>query len=273
MILFCTKIFRAENHIVLAIISAIFVLASPQEQFIEHALTRSLAILIGIATANIINLLIAPPHYRKTLENKLIKLNTMAVQRFSDCLNRYIHLNLPSEGEINRLNYEFYELYEDAERLYDLYRDEWHVPIKQRDPGKKTAEEKMFKEYLNYNRGLWQRSQDILFLAQERKTRREVANDPAVSCEFNHIFEMLYNVMFNATSYNLELQKKIRGEQAEIYPEPRVWSKLNGLLNEWQEKHPPTSYYMLALMEVSVITYNIRWFAKESTRLLNCSYK
>jgi len=272
VILFCTKVFKAKTHIVLAIISAIFILASPQEQFLEHALVRSLAILIGIVTANLINLTISPPRYRKTLESKVIKLNNLAVHSFADSLNRYLHLNVPTEEERNKSNHEFFKLLEEAEHLFDLYRDEWNVPVFNREPERKTAEEKLFKEYLNYNRGLWQRSQDLLFLAEERKMRREDANDPEISCEFNHIFEMLFNVMFNATTYNLELQKKIRGEQAQIYPEPRVWSKLNALLNEWQGKNPPTSYYILALMEVSVITYNIRWFAKESTRLLNESF-
>ncbi|NLI92329.1 MAG: aromatic acid exporter family protein [Peptococcaceae bacterium] len=271
VILICTRVYQAQNHIVLAIISAIFILASPQVQFLDHALVRSLAILIGIVTANIINLAISPPRYRKTLESKLIKLNNLVVQRFSESLNRYLHLNVPTEEEINRNQQEFLALYEEAERLYDLYRDEWNVPAGNRNITQKTGEEKFLKEYLNYNRGLWQRSQDLLFLAGERKMRREEANDPKISCEFNHIFEMLLNVMFNATTYNLELQKKIRGEQAAIYPEPRVWSKLHDLLNQWQEKNPPTSYYMHALMEVSIITYNIRWFAKESTRLLSYS--
>jgi len=269
VILFCTKVFKAPNQIVLAIISSIFILASPQEQFLEHAMVRSLAILIGIVTANIINLTIAPPRYGKTLEGKLLKLNNMAVQGFSDSLNRYLYLNLPLEEETRRSNHEFYRLFEEAEHFYDLYRDEWKVPVRNRDPGKKTEEEKLFKEYLRYNRGLWQRSQDLLFLAGERKMRRNEADDPVISCEFNRIFEMLFNVMFNATSYNLELQKKIKGEEAAIYPEPRVWSKLNDFLNQWQEKNPSTNYYMHALMELSVITYNVRWFAKESTRLLN----
>jgi uncharacterized membrane protein YgaE (UPF0421/DUF939 family) len=269
VILFCTKIYRTQNQIVLAIISAIFILASPEVQFLNHALIRSEAILIGIVTANIINLAIAPPRYRKTLENKLIKLNNLVVQKFTESLNRYLHLNIPSVEEMDRDNHEFLHLLEETERFFDLYRDEWKVVVGSRDDEKRTTEERFLKEYLNYNKGLWQRSQDLLFLAGERKMRREEANDPQVSCEFNHIFEMLLNVMFNATTYNLELQKKIRGEDAQIYPEPRVWSKLNDFLNKWQEKNPSTSYYMHALMEVSIITYNVRWFAKEAARLLS----
>lgn len=271
VIIFCTKVIKAKKQIVLAIISAIFVLASPQDQFIDHALVRSLAILIGIVTANVINFVIAPPHYKKVLVGRLIELNNLAVQSFTDSVNRYLHLNLPVLEEVEKNNQEFLKLLAETEKLFQLYRDEWNIPLlsltnKESDV---ETEEQLFKEYLNYNRGLWQRSQDLLFLAEERKTRREEANDPAISCEFNHIFEMLFNVIFNATSYNQELQKKIKGEQAVVYPEPRVWSKLNKIFNEWQEKNSPTLFYMHALNEVSIITYNIRWFAKESARLLN----
>jgi uncharacterized membrane protein YgaE (UPF0421/DUF939 family) len=269
VILFCTKVFKAKNHIVLAIISAIFILASPQDQFLEHALVRSVAIIIGIITANVINFTMAPPHYQRTLVKKLIKLNNLAVQRFTDSLNRYLHLNIPEAEEREKANKDFIHLYEEAENLFDLYRDEWNFNVGSKSSGIKSVEERLYKEYLTYNRGLWQRAEDLLTLAEERRIRREEANDPSISCEFNRIFEMLFNVVFNATSYNQELQKKIRGEEAVIYPEPRVWSKLNRIFNEWQDKNPSTLFYMHALNEVAVITYNIRWFANEAIRLLN----
>ncbi|NLP45149.1 MAG: hypothetical protein GX351_11060 [Peptococcaceae bacterium] len=271
VILFCTKVFKAKNQIVLAIISAIFVLASPQDQFLEQAVSRSLAIMIGIVTANVINFTIAPPHYEKKLVDKLIELNNMAVQGFTDSVNRYLHLNTPQPEELEKVNKDFYNLFRETEKLLRLYRDQWELslPIWHKSTEDKETTEHFYMEYLSYSRGLWQRAQDILYLAEERKIRRAEADDPTVSCEFNHIFEMLFNVIFNATSYNQELQKKIKGEVAQIYPEPRVWSKLNRIFNEWQEKHEPTLFYMHALNEISVITYNIRWFAKESARLLN----
>lgn len=276
VIVFCTRVFKAKKQIVLAVISAIFVLASPQDQFLEHALVRSLAILIGIVTANIINFTIAPPRYQKVLINKMIELNNYVVQGFTSAVNRYIHLNVPTQEELDKYNQEYVVLLKETEKIYNLYRDEYNLtsPFGGRGSGDNSteeplfAEEQLYKDYLNYNRGLWQRAQDIFFLAEERKIRRAEANEPAISCEFNHIFEMLLNVVFDATNFNQELQNKIKGERAAIYPEPRVWSKLNKIFGQWQDKNPPTPYYMQSLNEVSVITYNIRWFAKESTRLL-----
>lgn len=271
VILFCTKVFQAKNQIVLAIISAIFIIASPQEQFVEHALMRSVAILIGIVTANVINFVIAPPHYRNTLTKKMIELNNIAVHGFTESVNRYLYLNVPTQEEIEKHNSEFDKLYKETERILKLYRDEWELslPLFRKSTDDKVTEEHLYTDYLNYNRGLWQRAQDIIYLAEERKIRREEAHDPTISCEFNHVFEMLTNVIFNATTYNMELQKKIIGEQADIYPDPKVWSKLNKIFNEWQDKNPSDLFFMRALNEVSVITYNIRWFAKESSRLLN----
>ncbi|RJE48107.1 MULTISPECIES: aromatic acid exporter family protein [unclassified Dehalobacter] len=269
LIIIFTTVIKVPNQIVLAVISAIFILASPQEQFLSHAVSRSLAILIGLVTANVINLTIAPPRHQKVLEDKLIELNNFAVRMFVDAVNRYLYLNLASEEEMHKNKAEFNSLFQEAENLYDLYRKEWNVLWFGNNKKNPKARKPLYKEYLNYSRGLWQRSQDLLFLAAERKTRREEANDPAVSPEFEHVFEMLHNVMFSATSYNLQLQKKVKGEEAAQFPELRVWSKLHAILNEWQENMPSTSFYYHALIELSVVTYSIRWFAKESSRLLN----
>ena len=270
VIILCTKVIKAKNQIVLAVISAIFVLASPQEQFIDHAMMRSLAILIGIATANVINFTISPPHYEKVLTQKLIELNNLAVHGFTESVNRYYYLNIPTAEDIKDQNDEFNELYKETEDVFKLYRDEWELslPLLHKTADDKTTQERLYTDYLNYNRELWHRAQDIIYLSEERKIRREEAHDPTITSEFNHVFEMLFNVIFNATTYNLELQKKVMGKEAEIYPEPTVWSKLNTIFNEWQEKNPSDLFFMRALNEVSVITYNIRWFAKESSRLL-----
>jgi len=271
MIIVCTKIFKVKNQIVLAVITSLFILSSPQEQFLTHAIARSLAILVGLGTANAINLIIAPPHYQNVFIDKLVELNNFAVQHFRDSVSRYIYFNASLENDVEKSKTEFDNLYHQAEKLLDLYQNEWNVSVGSRQSSNNSLskEEQLYRDYLNYNKGLWQRSLDLIFLAEERKVRREKANAQAVSCEFNHIFEMQVNVLFNAMNYNSELQKKIRGEEVVIYPEPLVWCKLDKIINEWQESTPSTNFYMHALIEISIITYNIRWFAKESTRMLN----
>jgi len=269
MIIICTKVFKAHAQVVLAVMSAIFILASPQEQFVEHAVTRFLAILIGLVTANAINWAIVPPNYKKALAAKLIELNNFTVQIFSNSVNRYLYLTAANEEENKKNQNEYVRLLDEAEKLFELFHYEPNIHFSNKQKGKDAIGQQLFKEYLNYNQGLWQRAQDLFFLAEERRTRRREADDPAISSEFKRIFEMLLNVMFNATSYNLELQKKIKGEATVTYPQPHVWSKLNEILNLWQENTPSTNFYIHAWLEVSVVTFHIRWFAKESARLLS----
>jgi len=269
MILLCTKLLRAPNQVVLAVMAAILILSSPHDQFISQSASRFLAILIGLTVANIINFTIAPPQYSKLLVEKLSNLNLFTEQAFVDSVNRYLHLTTVPESENIKNQAEFNRLLEEAEELFNLFNYTVNVSIISKKGNKDVAERLLYKEYIKYNQGLWQRSQDLLFLAEERRARRQKANEPPISSEFQNIFEMLLNVVFNATSYNLELRKKIKGEEAIIYPEPHVWSKLNEMLNKWQGKTPSDSFYVHAWLEVSVITYNIRWFAKESTRLLS----
>lgn len=272
LIVFFTKIIKVPNQIVLAVISAIFILASPQGEFLAQATSRSLALLIGLVTANVINLIIAPPTYYRKLQDKLIELNNFSLQRLIDSVNSYQYLDIAAEEEKNKNKGEYARLYKEAESLYDLFGQEWNVTwFGIRKPADKNGpmSKDFYKEYINYSRGIWQRSQDLLFLAEERKIRREEANVQEVSPEFNRIFEMIHHVMFSASSYNQQLQKKVKGEKAAPLPELHVWSKLHEIINEWQESKPDTSFYAHALTELSVVTYSIRWFAKEASRLLN----
>lgn len=269
IILLCTKVTKTPKQIVIGVITAIFILASPQDQFIDHALIRSAAVLIGLIIANIINLTIAPPQHQKYLVDKLIDLNNFCVQAFIKAANCYFYSTPITEEDIEKKESEFNALFAETEKLYHLYSYEWSLGFINRKPKKNIAEQQLYKEYLNYSKGLWLRSKDIIFLAQERNIRREEANNPEISKEWSRIIELLLDVMFNAVGYNMELQNKVRGKKSEIYPQPRVWSKFSKILNEWQETSSTASFYIHVLTEISLITYAIRWFAKESTRLLN----
>lgn len=269
VILICTQLFKTSNLIVMAIITAIFIISSPQDEFIDHAVMRALAIFIGIGIGNIINFTFAQPHYQKPLVNKLIELNEWVVPHFRNAVNIYLTLDIPDEEELNKSQDDFGVLYLDTENLLELFDDEFKLVIGAEKIRKKTKQEQLYREYLNYSRGLWQRSLDIIFLAKERKARREEANEPSVSTEFHQVFVMLEQVIADSEHYNSELFKRLRGEASQKYPEIRVWTRFNQEFAKWQVRNPNTTYYLSAVFEVSVIVFNIRWFAKESSRLLN----
>jgi len=269
VILFCTKVYKTPNLIVMAIITAIFIISSPQDEFTEHAVMRALAIFIGIGIGNIVNFTLAQPHYQKPLVSKLIQLNEWVIPSFSNSVNAYLTLDIPPEEELKNQQDNFSTLYQDAENLLDLFNDEFKLTLGAEKVRKKTKQEQLYRDYLNYNRGIWQRSLDIIFLTQERKARREEFHEPSVSAEFHQVFDMLTQVIAEAEHYNSELLKKLRGEISKPYPELRVWTRFNQQFTKWQERNPNTTYYLSAIFEVSVIVFNIRWFAKESSRLLN----
>src|SRR5690606_27204841 len=57
--------FKMEKTISVAIVTVIAIMESPSEQFIEFASLRFLAILLGILSAFLVNLIFLPPKYEK----------------------------------------------------------------------------------------------------------------------------------------------------------------------------------------------------------------
>lgn len=249
------------------VMAAIFILSSPDAQFIDHALMRSLAIFIGVGVALTVNLTIAPPSYRQPLQRKLFELNTLITDYFNEAVQSFLQLNIPSQNEMEKRQEQVEHLFREVQKLYKLYNyDIGPHTFDQNNLQDKIS--KYFDEYLTYNKGLWQRTRDILFLSHERKERRKEAGDQPISPEFQEILDLLSDAQALFLSYNEELKNKLEGKDAIHLEEPHIWSKLDKILNNWHNQFPSGSYYLHALIEVSLITYKIRWAAKESSRLL-----
>ncbi|MHB8158833.1 MAG: hypothetical protein ACYDEQ_15840, partial [Desulfocucumaceae bacterium] len=80
--------------------------------------------------------------------------------------------------------------------------------------------------------------------------------------------ELLTEALELFSSYNTELSAKLESKNSNHLSEPHIWSKLDKILNNWHNQFPSGSYYLHALIEVSLITYKIRWAAKEAAQLL-----
>ncbi|MFZ7104265.1 MAG: FUSC family protein [Peptococcaceae bacterium] len=261
----CSKVLKWKASISMGVVAAIFILGAPANEFIHHALVRSLAIFIGLGVAILINMLIAPPRYNQIIIGKLLELNTLTSEYFKDSVHSFLTLTLPApELKINT-EAAYQKILADAEKYYELHANEWNIG----DTISNTEQKKLYNDYIHYNKGLWQRSKDILFLAEERIERRKNALEPPISQEFREILDLLLNALQITGHYNEELQRKVKGEKTEILPEPRIWSKLDIIINHWHDHFPSGSFYLHALIEISLVTYKIRWAAKESARLLN----
>jgi len=263
------KYFKWRGGISPGVMASLFILASPSNQFIDHALVRSLAIFIGVGVALLVNLTIAPPRYRQPLKQKLTELNSLTSRYFYEAVQSYLQLNIPSPDEQEERTKTIESLFRESRHLYDLYRFDIG-PHTENPKNKEEKESKYYNEYITYDKGLWQRTRDILFLAQERKDRRAKAGDKPISPEFNEILELLEDALKLYMEHSGNLNEKLEGK--EIIPpveEPRIWRKFNPILAHWYDRLPSDSYYLHALIEVALVIYKIRWAARETVRLLN----
>ncbi|KJS84162.1 MAG: membrane protein [Peptococcaceae bacterium BICA1-8] len=264
IITICTKTLKWNRSIAMGVIAAIFILGAPANEFLQHALLRSLAIFIGLGVALVINAFISPPRYQQVLVGKLIELNLLASRLFTDAVNSFLNLTLPS-AEMKVINEtDYIKVLEETEKYYELYAQEWVLGVVNN-----KSQKHFYNEYIHYNQGLAQRAKDILFLAGERKERRKTAQEPPISPEFIEILDLLMDAVQITSFYNSQLHKKVKGEETAFFPEPRIWSKLEAIINHWHDRFPAGSYYLHALIEIALVTYKIRWNAKEASRLLS----
>jgi uncharacterized membrane protein YgaE (UPF0421/DUF939 family) len=190
------------------IMATIFILASPPEQFINHALVRSLAIFTGVGSALLVNSTIARPQYEEPLRRKLIELNDLIYRSFSRSVQYYLELTLPSTEEFSVLNKDVKILFDQVQHLYDLYRYDFEALNNEYTKSKEREfNNTLFRDYLTFNKGLWQRSKDIFSLAEERLNRRNEAGNLPVSEEFQQIMLLINTGLEHFIHHNKELQK------------------------------------------------------------------
>lgn len=251
------------------VMAAIFILSSPGSEFLQHALTRSIAIFIGVAVALLVNLTIVRPNYREPLLTKLTELNNLIAAYFALGVRSYLHLPAVEPETGDKKVKEIERLFRESQKIYELYLlDLGPLPDEGEPAEKEQTESALFTAYLAFNKGLWQATRDVLFLAEQRRERRLIRGDMPISPEFQEILELLENAMQLFIRCNDELTERLRGKR-DLAPvgELRIWRKLDDIINRWHDRFPSGSYYIHALVEVSILTDKIRWAAKESSRL------
>jgi len=265
LVIYSCNRFNLKSTIAGGVMAAIFILGAPATEFLGHALTRSIAIFIGVGTALVINLTIAPPRYRQPLIEKLIELNTLIDQAYVHAIENYLELRLTDNEQMLTLSVQVENKFREVTSLFDRYRTEG-ISF---SPGRAQEEDThLFTDYLAYNKGLWQRTKDITFLGGERVDRRKEAGDLPISAEFQEILDLLHEAVTLYSTHNHSLQIVLQDRVVDPPEEPHIWRKLDTILNHWHDRFPSGSYYLHALVEVSLIAYKIRWAAKEAVRLI-----
>ena len=268
VILICNRL-KLRGSITGGIVATIFVLDSPPDQFLDQAIIRSIVIFIGVVSGLFVNITLAPPHYEVQLGLKLIELNKFIFRNFKQVIENYVQLTPPKPHALTALEKEIGRLFKEVHDYYGLYKHDLGIT---KDNNNKIDQRKviaqLYNDYLTYNKGLWQRTKDIFFLAEERTKRRKKAGDQPTSEDFQQILHLIDSSLELFSQYNRVLQEKIAGKATMHVEEPHIWSKLDKIINQWHSHNYEGSYHLHALIEVSLITHKIRWAAKESAHLL-----
>ncbi|MFT4416699.1 FUSC family protein [Fredinandcohnia humi] len=110
---------KIEKTIPVAIVTVIAIMESPSEQFFEFASLRFLAILLGILSAFLVNLVFLPPKYEKKLYDKIVE----------QCeeIFKWIRVSTRHASEYNTLRDDIDKIKENLihiDQLYLLYKEE-----------------------------------------------------------------------------------------------------------------------------------------------------
>jgi len=266
LILLCNWI-GWSSGIVMGIVSIIFILDSPRETFLIHALSRSLMIFVGLGVALLINRILAPPRYKSKFLSTLSSLVLLTSNYFLDSLQTFIHAG----------NLTYYEkpdpqeeknLLEDLAILYEHAREEITV-----------EDNPLFLErLLEICRGFIERGESINQMTAQRVKRRRESYSPAELQSITAEFEGILNVL--SVGYE-KLAGRISSLCQEIsekkglvsYEEDIVyWELFDRAIDEWNRKVSGV-FYLRALMEVSVVATELRWAERRTLTLLDMIHK
>ena len=263
VILICLK-FNWKEHILIGIVAAIFVLDAAKVDFLTHALSRSLSVFIGLFVALVVNVLLAPPKYKRPLLESVRKLHQTAVSEFKQAVEEFISLKPPNPmTNEEKLNHE-------ARKLLQYYRDEIHYTNYFK--GNRDRDEKYYEllfSVIEYSTGLLDKAASIREIIPARIERREKAGDLPISHEFQQILSMLEKATNAVERVNKKLEKSYFNyeKQEPENMKDEFWVDLNKIIEQWQGKFNG-HYYLNALLELALAINDMRWAAREAKRLL-----
>ncbi len=110
---------KTENMISIALVTLVAIMQSPAEDFINYALIRFAAIMVGIFSAFLINLAFIPPKYENKLYHKINE-NTEGIIKLIRLLTRQTLEHNALKEEIERLKDSMIKM----DHFYLLYKEE-----------------------------------------------------------------------------------------------------------------------------------------------------
>lgn len=240
----------------IGVVSIIFILDAPSEQFLEHALARSLSILLGLAVALIINQILAPPRYRKMFEENVRELLFDSSKFFLESINHYCSSHLYNQYEKVKID-ELEKRLEHTRNLYERAREEYNASEKMQ----------LMELLLEVCRGFIERGDNIEEMTRQRVKRRQKPDAPAEPGETSDEFKELQEDILRGRNILANMRDSVILSLTYPHTDPletldqEYWEHFDQRLDNWQRNFCGT-FYIRALMEVSVVATEMRWASK-----------
>ncbi|MDR3288654.1 MAG: aromatic acid exporter family protein [Peptococcaceae bacterium] len=266
VIVLCNKL-KWLNVIPAGVLSVLFILAAPAEQFLAQAGTRSIVIFIGLGVALIVNSVLAPPRYKAQLLELLRRHFDETFEYFLKSTRAFVKAGTLSAYEnkkpeaLIRKNAHISEIFERAREEFAPGEHASHV-----------------ERVLEICRGWLERGQNIEAMTAQRVRRRQGPGAPSqeITAEFQAILQILTEGTDNLEALKNEIVIDLKLEQpltaAEVPEHDEYWNRLDLAIDEWQSQVTGV-FYLRAMMEVAVVATEIRWTARRLKRLRQIGVK
>ncbi len=252
------------GSVTLGIVSIIFILDAPPNQFLMHAVTRSLSIFIGLVVALAINRFLAPPRYKKTFKENLFSLYHDSSIFFHESIEHFVESTPLNEYEkakptnlAARLEYVM-ELYEHA-------REEFNSKDKAQ----------VMERLIELTRGFIERGENIEEMTRQRVKRRQAADSPLqsgdeISPEFQSVLEVILVGKRKLADLrdNVQIGLTQRHESMPTALDTEYWSKFDLAMDQWQRTVSGV-FFLRGMMEVAVVATEMRWASKRMRSIYN----
>lgn len=261
IILLCNKIGWSDG-ISLGIVSIIFILSSPSETFLTHALGRTLTIFVGLGVALLINRVLVPPKHKPKLLSSLHTLLLFSSEYFFESLHTFIQAgSLTSYEKPDPQKQK--SLLDEVTVLYENAREEITI---EDNP---TIIEKL----LDICHGFIERGQNINEMTYQRVRRRQELTSP-IDQEISATFQDILHHLSIGTEKISELITTLDRGLAEkksfgiFGQDPQYWELFDQYIDSWNRRVSGL-FYLRALMEVTVVATELRWASRRTKKLLN----
>ncbi|ODA38820.1 aromatic acid exporter family protein [Desulfosporosinus sp. BG] len=255
IILLCNRL-GWSGGITIGVVSIVFVLDSPANEFLPHAASRSIAVFLGLAVALVVNHILLPPEHKKKLFAELERLFRDASTYFLDSLITFISsaslVSFSAEAPV-----ELSQRLEDAMDLYEHAR------------GELTGQDNalLVERVLEICRGFIERGQTIGEMTAQRVQRRNASDSPlpkdGLSTEYQRILNLLLEgerkLGLWARKVSIGLTQPHAAEKAG--EDTEYWAEFDQVMDTWQ-RTVGGIFYLRAMMEIAVVATEMRWAAR-----------